>query len=426
MPTDLASELRAFDFAAYERAVRQRGRAELASDTALIREFAFLVKAAKDAVVNRSGSMDEPTAEIAARFARAQYRILTDADHLYDHYASISVLRRLLKVDDDISLDRKQAQIWSVFQQLIAAQLEFETAALAGGLPYATREFSPRVSRERLARLAELQQAVPARHQVTVPPVPASAPAEADLRALIERGEPTVIGRLLVFPQTTCHDEVAFIRLIQLAECLFWGALTHVMTALACIGREDIEAGTTALSSAADFAAPLVTVFHAVRTMPPEHFLSFRPTTNHASAIQSVSWQLLDAHVYGVLPEKADVLAAIPNLRREIGRLARPEFTPLVVAVSAHRDGQSGSVLHAAAVRLDHGLRAWRKFHEKQLAGRTNPSYLPAGALGTGGTSGYQYLAVQNPPRIVQQLPEGPAGDSAAPELAGLAAGLVP
>jgi tryptophan 2,3-dioxygenase len=277
--------------------------------------------------------------------------------------------------------------------------MAFEGMALSEALPYETREFSPEVALQRLERLAELQRAVPADFRIAAPQ---HAPTHAaELRSIIEEhGEAEVIRRLLVFPQTTYHDEVAFIRLIQLAECLFWGALLHVRDALQAINVNHLDVAVLRIRQASDFASPLIMVFRAVRTMPPAHFLSFRHTTDHASAIQSLSWQLLDAHMYGVLPEKKDILSGIKMARKDIDELMRPGFRPLVAAASGLGNSDEALELQVATVELDHGLRAWRKFHEKQLAGRSNPSYLPAGALGTGGTSGYQYLAAQKPPRM--------------------------
>jgi tryptophan 2,3-dioxygenase len=422
-------DLAAFDLVAYERAVQRCGRAGLAGDAVLVEKIKSLTAsvtallggdrfvddedlftdfddAAWDEAANADYVCDsesgvklrKSTAETMAHFLMSQRQILSEPQPLYEHYAAIPLLRRLLQVDRHAPLDRKRTQIWSIFQQVLNAQIAFESAARAGLLPYETQEFSPEVALDRLGRLAEVEQAIPADCRLVGPP-PSAADCRS-LRVLIEEhGEPEIIRRLLVFPQTTFHDEVAFIRLIQLAECLFWGAFLHVQRAIWAIKRSQFDSALIWIRQASEFAAPLVAVFRAVRTMPPAHFLSFRHTTDHASAIQSLSWQLLDAHMYGVLPEKEAILRRIKRVEDNIDRMQHPGFIPLVLAVGAV--GDEMPELNAATVELDHGLRAWRKFHEKQLAGRSDPSYLPAGALGTGGTSGYQYLAVQKPPRII-------------------------
>ena len=429
MLDELTGDPTGFDLVAYERAARRYGRAGLANDTVLVEKIESLTAAVTAALggdrfvededlftdfedlawddagdtdyvcdSGSGGKLRKSTAETIAHFLMSQRQILSDAQPLYEDYASIPLLRHLLQVDRHVPLDCKRAQIWSIFQQVLNAQTAFENMALAGLLPHETQEFSPKVALDRLERLAEVEQAIPADFRTTAP---RSAPADCrDLRVIIEEyGEAEIVRRLLVFPQTTCHDEIAFIRLIQLAECLFWGAFLHVQKALWAIRRSQFDAALLRIRQASEFAFPLVTVFWAVRTMPPAHFLSFRHTTDHASAIQSLSWQLLDAHMYGVLPEKEAILRRIKRVGDNIDRMQHPGFIPLVLAVGTV--GNEMPELNAATVELDHGLRAWRKFHEKQLAGRSDPSYLPAGAPGTGGTSGYQYLAVQKPPRII-------------------------
>jgi tryptophan 2,3-dioxygenase len=426
---ELTEDPAAFDLAAYERAVQRYGRASLTGDTVLIEKIESLTAAviaalggdrfvededlftdSEDSAWDDAGDTDhaydsgsgvklrKSTAEAIAHFLMSQRQILSDAQPLYENYASIPLLRHLLQVDRRVPIDRKRAQIWSIYQQVLNAQMTFERRALAGLLPHETQEFSPEVALDRLKRLAEVQQAIPPEFRTSATQ---AAPADCwDLRVIVEEyGEAEIVRRLLVFPQTTCHDEVAFIRLIQLAECLFWGAFLHIQKAQWAIRRNQFDAALLRIRQASEFASPLVTVFRAVRTMPPAHFLSFRHATDHASAIQSLSWQLLDAHMYGVLPEKEAILRGIKRVGDNIKRMQQPGFIPLVLAVSAL--GNAMPELNAATVELDHGLRAWRKFHEKQLAGSSDPPYLPAGALGTGGTSGYQYLAIQKPPRMI-------------------------
>jgi hypothetical protein len=95
---------------------------------------------------------------------------------------------------------------------------------------------------------------------------------------------------------------------------------------------------------------------------------------------------------------KAPVLAGIPEVQHVLA-FANPAFLPLVQHVAQLGESTTETHLASAIIDLDHRLRAWRKFHEKQLAGQTNPPYLPPEALGTGGTSGYGYLSAHRPPR---------------------------
>jgi hypothetical protein len=424
VPDSFVHDLGRFDLAAYEAEVRRYGLLAIGKDSPAVRQIQSFARRAERLVSDRQRSGATILAEglghestpdcaddiqpgngttnsvavVAAYFFVCQHHNLSDATRLYDHYASIPLLRHLLQLDTKVPLAEKRARVWSVFQDVLAAQVSFEHAAIAGRLPAPTRDFSPEVARQRIAYLEATHRAVPVdcRVQLACPP---AGDHEPDLRVIVgELGQPAVVRRLLVFPQTTCHDEVAFIRLVQLAECLFWGSLIYVARALRELADDNMAAALSAVRTATEFANPLVKVFRAVRTMPPDHFLGFRHTTDHASAIQSLSWQLLDAHMYGVLPEKAAVLMGIPSIQPDIESLARADFAPLVPTVNAA--AADGTELRAATIALDQALRAWRTFHEKQLAGRSAPAYVPAGVPGTGGTAGYQYLAAQRPPRL--------------------------
>jgi tryptophan 2,3-dioxygenase len=217
----------------------------------------------------------------------------------------------------------------------------------------------------------------------------------------LEPNGTSIVRWLLVFPQTPCHDEVAFLRSILLAECLYWGTLLFVQRALCAIHLGERRVALALLRAGTRFAAPLIHVFHVVRIMPPAHFLGFREATGDASAVQSRSWQLLDVHMYGVLAEKVPVLGRVPEVR-DVLRFANPTFVPLVRVIERLDGTGVDAELCTTIGELDRKLRAWRKFHERQLAGRQDPAYLPEQAPGTGGTLGYAYLASHRPPRASQ------------------------
>jgi hypothetical protein len=393
------NDLSRFDVAAYEQAVRRSGRAALKEDSALVTQVQRLAADASALRASWPVSKDRQlsqTVEAARLFFAAQFYLLTHDKPRYEPYASVSLLRCVLQATTHQSLHVTRHRIWRTFQQLLHAQMEFEMLALSGLLTQPTEQFSPDVSRERLSRLAEIQPLIPRKFSIISLRVSRD---DGDFKAIAEDNDGGgIIDRLLVYPQTICHDETAFIRSIQLAECLFWGTLIHVRRALVALSLDQVSDALQLLRTACEFAAPLVRVFQAVRAMPPEHFLGFRDATGDASAVQSVSWQLLDAHVYGVLPEKAPVLADIPEVRHVL-RLFNPHFVPLITAVQ-ETTSAAASQLAQTATELDHRLRGWRKFHERQLAGQSDPGYLPAEAQGTGGTSGYGYLASHRPPRF--------------------------
>lgn len=402
-PGKFLANLSAFDLIAYEEKVGRFGRARLREDRALVSQIISLSAAAVTLHDNWRVSNDRSlnaTVEAARYFLSAQEYVLNQDKPRYEPYAMIRLLRHVLEVDRHRPLSATQRKIWAIFQRILLRQRDFEIRALSGTLDPEREQFESVVSRARLKELAAAQALIPRRFGiVALPDIVEDAGDLCEIGG--DRSGAAIVDHLLVFPQTTCHDEVAFISLIQMAECLFWGTLIFVRRALAAIHVGRLAQAVQLITAATEFAAPLIKVFHCVRTIPPDHFLAFREATGDASAVQCQSWQMLDAHVYGVLPDKAPVLEAIPEVRHVL-TLSNPHFVPLVQVAGQLGGSEIETELTEAIIRLDHRLRAWRKFHEKQLAGLTNYGYLPPEAQGTGGTSGYGYLAAQQPPRAAR------------------------
>jgi hypothetical protein len=408
-PVKFLASLSAFDLLAYEEKVGRFGRARLREDRALVSQIVSLSAAATMLHDNWSVSNDRSLnaiVEAVRHFLSAQEYVLTQEKPRYEPYATIRLLRHVLEVDRHRPLSATQRKIWAIFHRILLGQRDFEEKALSGILDPAREQFESVVSRARLKELAAAQALIPRRFGIVA--LPDIIEDAGDLCQIGgDRSGAAVVDHLLVFPQTTCHDEVAFIRLIQMAECLFWGTLIFVQRALAAIHAGRLAQAVQLLAAATEFAAPLIKIFQCVKTMPPDHFLRFRGATGDASAVQCQSWQMLDAHVYGVLPDKAPVLEGIPEVRHVLA-FSKPHFVPLVQVAGLLGGSEIETELTEAIIGLDHRLRAWRKFHEKQLAGRANPGYLPPEALGTGRTSGYGYLAAQNPPRAAKISAERP------------------
>jgi tryptophan 2,3-dioxygenase len=392
-----------FNLTEYTYRAHREGRDALRADPALVEQIGALTEACAE--VRKDGETLGPfarrAAETAGLFLDAQDYLLTHDKPRYEQYASVGLLRHLLRVEGNTASPAERAHIWLVFRRILEAQLEFELAALAGITELGKRDFSPEVARNRYLVLADIREQVPGRlggrpvgsRWLTMP-----AGGRSLCQVARDRSGAAAVERLLLFPQTTCHDEVAFLSQIQLGECLFWGALLCVRQALAALAAGDLSAATRHVRAAGQFARPLIMIFHSVRVMPPAHFLGFREQTGNASAVQCESWQMLDAHLYGVLPEKVAALEATPEVRHVLA-LARPDFVPLIPAVAGLGDSAAERALRDEIVTLDQRVRAWRAFHTRQLAGRKDPGYLPADARGSGGTSGYPYLAAHRPPR---------------------------
>jgi len=408
-PGKFLASLSAFDLLAYEEKVGRFGRAQLREDSTLVSQIVSLSAAATTLHKNRSVFNDRSlnaTVEAVRYFLSAQEYVLTQEKPRYEPYATIRLLRHVLEVDRHRPLSVTQRKIWAIFYRILLRQIDFEMKGLSGTLDPEREQFEFAVSRARIRKLAAAQALIPRRFAIVA--VPDIVEDIGDLCEIGgDRSGAAIVDHLLVFPQTTCHDEVAFISLIQMAECLFWGTLIFVQRALAAIHVGRLAQAVQLLAAATEFAAPLIKIFQCVKTMPPDHFLGFREATGDASAVQCQSWQMLDAHVYGVLPDKAPVLEGIPEVRHVLA-FSNPHFVPLVQVAGQLGGSETEKELTEAIIRLDHRLRAWRKFHEKQLAGRTNPGYLPPEAPGTGRTSGYGYLAAQQPPRAARISAERP------------------
>ena len=394
----LLQELASFDVASYVEAAHRDGRCRIAEDLELrtkVRRLALNLELLEDSGVAFPERSTRNSINISRLFFDAQNYVLSNERPRYEPYATILLLRYVLGVDSHEALSVTQSRIWTVFRQIIQVQLDFEMESIAGISKFVKKDFSSDVSRARCAVLSEVRDLIPSRYFLT------TARNIVNSRSLLDVARDSVdsvVAQMLVFPQTACHDEVAFIRLIHMSECMFWGVLICVQRALTAVHVGQLGQALQLTDAATEFAAPLIKIFRAVRTMPPEHFLGFRDATGDASAIQCQSWQLLDAHMYGVLPEKIEVLTTIPEVRHVL-RLANPDFISLVQISGQLGESELEASLHESIIKLDHRLRAWRKYHEKQLAGRTDPGYLPPEARGTGGTSGYGYLAAHEPPR---------------------------
>jgi len=411
--SEFLDKLAMFDIASYIGIVDRQGRGQLRNRLSIVEQVDELATHTT-AIRRRVSSTDRILRNmlvVADLFLQAQRYILTHDQPRYEPYASLRLLRHVTGVDSHQPLAVTQRRIWQVFGQLLDAHLDFEAASLSGGRE-PREQFDPQVSRVRYAGLGQLRDFVPTRFALAPTTTPTRPGADlpgigADLTGT------SVVRRLLVLPQTRCHDEVAFLYLILLSECLFWGALLFVQRALTAFHLDQLRQATSLVQTATEFATPLIKIFHTVRSMPPSHFLSFRDATGEASAVQSQGWQLLDTHMYGVLPEKAPVLAGIPEVRHVL-RYANPTFVPLVHSITRLDGSAEAIALRDAIVALDQRLRAWRSFHTRQLAGRRDPSYLPPEAFGTGGTSGYGYLAAHRPARAAGLWTAGAAGAAGA------------
>ncbi|MBW5420637.1 hypothetical protein GKQ77_03505 [Streptomyces sp. BG9H] len=183
------------------------------------------------------------------------------------------------------------------------------------------------------------------------------------------------------FPRSDRHEENVFLRAVQACENLFF--LVRRLCVETAAAKEEFPARAgTRLELAGVCAGLLNDVFHVLRTLTPEGFMTFRDFTGAASAVQSLNYHAMEISVYGYDPRKAEVFGSIGHL--EV--LNSPEVRahqPLSAALADTSDPR----LEAGWHELDRSLSKWRGGHY-----RFARTYLSSDTPASGGTDGAAYV----------------------------------
>jgi tryptophan 2,3-dioxygenase len=240
---------------------------------------------------------------------------------------------------------------------------------------------APGYIEDRLARLERLLDQID-----TMVLNPAGTVRGRDLADRVERDAALrwqlfILIQCTGFPQSNDYNEHVFLRSVHACELVFylvrWIACR---TTLAVNARESDAAFW--LDQLAACAALLNGIFHVLKTLSPQQFMSFREATGAASAVQSMNFHLMEIAVYGYDPRKAEIFDKFSHLRE----LNHPPFChhwSLREAVL----GASDQKLTAAFAAVERILLTWRGRHYG--FGRL---YLPNDIKGSGGTEGAGYL----------------------------------
>ena len=188
------------------------------------------------------------------------------------------------------------------------------------------------------------------------------------------------------FPQTPFHDEVLFIRSLNLSELGFHGIRMSVIEAVECLKVNRVKAANAILNHALYFARLLHVVLKVLRTMPPVHFADFRFATEGASALQSRGFHLMEIHYRGINEAKMKTLKRLPYLA-DLEKFNHPLFVYLGSAIKK-LDENENKELFDTVRQLDRQLLTWRALHLSFAK-----VYSPEGMPGTGGTLGAPYLS---------------------------------
>ena len=267
----------------------------------------------------------------------------------------------------------------------------FEMRSLIGCEHFQPLHFEPEFAVERIrmvkdvyAATVRLSEQVP-NASVRLPFTPRTYDTIIDYA-----NEPSRLSALVHFsciPQTRFHDEVLFLRSIHISEFCFYGIRIAVVQAKDAISRSALATARTSLQQAIAFSEVLHQIFRVVRNMPPPHFLDFRESAANASAVQSANYQLMDAHLFGLSEYKRVLFKRIPHLHDMLSPYG-PGFLCLRdVLKSIEPDGNDAASMLETARELDSKLLTWRGLH----VGFAN-LYLADIPVGTGGTSGAEYL----------------------------------
>nr|WP_052478142.1 hypothetical protein [Kibdelosporangium sp. MJ126-NF4]CEL16413.1 hypothetical protein; Hypothetical protein [Kibdelosporangium sp. MJ126-NF4]CTQ90365.1 hypothetical protein; Hypothetical protein [Kibdelosporangium sp. MJ126-NF4] len=277
----------------------------------------------------------------------------------------------------------------------------------------AVREFAHAEDATARGRVSAVLRAV-TRLDDFAPVGPRGATAVADLAAALDRRDPArlrdaVAGVAAVtdaetaplarravdvtlMPMTALHDEVMFLRCIQLFERLFVQVVRGVLEATDAVRRDRVDEAVVLLDAASralgGAASPL---YRVLTTMPPDSFAVIRAHTHGASAIQSRSYRLVER----ATAARADEGGSLPDW--VVDTTLQEEF---LVGADRRPAGDTRRLEHAMR-RLDSRWRAMKRTHwgvTLKIIGT---------APGTGGTTGADYLRAAAEVPLFPLLGEG-------------------
>jgi tryptophan 2,3-dioxygenase len=181
-------------------------------------------------------------------------------------------------------------------------------------------------------------------------------------------------------PLSDEHDELLFIVVHQVYE-LWFKQLIHELAHL----QNRLEGGDTAhalhtLKRILTILKVVVAQIDVLETMTPRQFTSFRARLDAASGFQSAQFRQLEAIVGPALFD-----SFIAYLRSRGYDVDAHDVQPALLEAYRH-DGEPAQIAERL-VDLDEGLQEWRYRHLKMVERTIGDK------LGTGGSTGAQYLA---------------------------------
>ncbi|MFE6055029.1 tryptophan 2,3-dioxygenase family protein [Kitasatospora sp. NPDC056446] len=196
----------------------------------------------------------------------------------------------------------------------------------------------------------------------------------------LARWQASVLTRCSGFLASGDHHEHMFLRAVQACELAFYLIRYFTVRARMAIGRGGDQAHAL-MSQLIQYAELPNHIFHVLKTLTPDLFLTFRDATGEASAVQSLNYHMMELVLYGYDARKVEAYSKFDHLH-ELTVPPLRSVRPLRDAVLEAGD----PALTEAMAEVERTLLTWRGRHYG--FGRR---YLP-GMQGSGGTEGAGYL----------------------------------
>jgi tryptophan 2,3-dioxygenase len=192
----------------------------------------------------------------------------------------------------------------------------------------------------------------------------------------------------LAVPITAEHDEMMFLRSLQLFETVFEAILESILVARDALIGGDVGRASTELELAKTTLTRAMPFFRIVGTMSPDRFAVIRVATIGASGLQSEAFKRIELICAQQTPDRlggpgysaSNVAAIVPELK------TAPSIEEQVADLLRKQLGQVPTRLLATMDGLDQAWLQWKKTHwaiATRLIGKQP---------GTGGTNGSAYL----------------------------------
>jgi tryptophan 2,3-dioxygenase len=363
---DLAGRPAEFPFADVLDHYRAVGR--LAASTSLVGELGQLAK-------DRTGTSTQ-----LALWLRAT----TDQfDGDYHTYAGLSLHMAWL---DEAPLGTRQRSAEILMLSLLVDLLRTESEALAAAPAPAQRKRTRAVvhALRRIDQLAPQAAAATPDLPTALDAIRAGASdeqlAELAMKAAMSADvfpETAQLINLTLLPATVLHDELMFLRSIQVFECLYLLGAWHIEAATTTMRGGDPDTATALLRDTAQRFESALALYRVLTTMPKASFAIIRKYTAGRSAIQSHAFRQV---------EHASSPVADDDPARRTPRADRPTMQEEFLRARDRLPAEVAERLLVAMLRVDAGWRALKRSHwgiTLKTIGQV---------AGTGGTTGADYL----------------------------------